>query len=127
MHIFIESDQINTSKTSVDDHLRRTRLDERISSILGDNTALMHSSNEQILETRLNVHPTVSTPSDKSTESPQDIGSLISTMIKKGPECSSLTKKFLVNDERRSTSSKHYTSEWLATQHPQGAPSTGNR
>ncbi len=84
------------------------------------------SSTEQQLDTRPNpstqIITTTSTPSDKSTESPQDITSLISTMIKKGHDHAPLTRKLSINDERRSTTSKHYTSEWLATQKPEEAP-----
>jgi hypothetical protein len=47
-------------------------------------------------------------------------------MIKKGHDHTSLAKKLNTNEERRSTTSKHYTSEWLASQKPEEAP-TGNQ
>jgi len=43
-------------------------------------------------------------------------------MVKKGHDHTSLTKKLNLNDERRSTTSKHYTTEWLASQKPEEAP-----
>jgi hypothetical protein len=121
---FIESDT-TTNKSSTDDNLRQTSLDERISTILGVPPI---SSTEQQLDTRPNpsAQTTTSTPSDKSTESPQDIKSLILTMVKKDRDHTSLTEKLNINEERRSTPSKHYTTEWLASQKPEEAPPTGN-
>jgi hypothetical protein len=132
---FIESDTTTTTtttqtiaanKSSTDDNSRRTSLDERILNLLG---APPTSSTEQQLEIRPNPSAqttSISTPSDKSTESPQDIKSLISTMVKKDRDQSSLTEKLHINEERRSTTSKHYTTEWLASQKPEEAPPTGN-
>ncbi len=81
---------------------------------------------EQQFDVRPNLpnQTTISTPSDKSTESPQDIKSLILT-IKKERDQSSVIEKLNINEERRSTTSKHYTTEWLASQKPEEAP-TGN-
>lgn len=42
-------------------------------------------------------------------------------MAKKGHEHALVPKKSHGNDERRSSSSKHYTSEWLASQKPEEA------
>jgi len=107
---YIESDK--TNKSSIDDSARRTSLDDRILTLLG----VPPISTEQQLDIRPNLPTQTSTPSDKSTESPQDIKSLIQTMVKKERDHSFLTKKLNTNEERRSTTSKHYTSEWLASQ-----------
>ena len=81
------------------------------------------SIEQQPVENRLNPPIQTSTPSDKSTESPQDIKSLIQTTMKKEPtgEPRSITLKQSISEERRSTTSKHYTSEWLASQKPEDA------
>ncbi|CAF0936998.1 unnamed protein product [Rotaria sordida] len=127
----IQSESTTTNKSLADDNLRRTSLDERISNLLSvpatSSNKSINSSTEQQqqLDNRTNSsNPTtiISTPSDKSTESPQDIPLLISTMMKKGQDHLSLTKKLNTNDERRSTTSKHYTTEWLASQKPEEAP-----
>jgi hypothetical protein len=47
-------------------------------------------------------------------------------MGKKERDHSSLTEKLNTNEDRRSTPSKHYTTEWLASQKPEEAPPTGN-
>ncbi|CAF2969972.1 unnamed protein product [Rotaria sp. Silwood2] len=128
-----QPDSTTTNKSSTDDNLRRTSLDERISNLLSappttSSNKSLNSSTEQSqqqqqqIDNRTNPTTIISTPSDKSTESPQDIPSLISTMVKKGQDHSSLTKKLTTNDERRSTTSKHYTTEWLASQKPEEAP-----
>ena len=70
------------------------------------------STNSSIEQPSVDTQVNPSTPSDKSMESPQDIKSLILTMVKKD---SSLTEKL-------NTPSKHYTSEWLASQKPEEAP-----
>ena len=122
-----------TNETSTDDSSRRTSLDERISNLLGASTT---SSNKSINSSTEHVdnrpnplsQTTIkSTPSDKSTESPQDVPSLVSDMVKKAQDSTSLLiQRPNTNEERRSTTSKHYTSEWLASQKPEEAP-TGER
>lgn len=81
------------------------------------------STEQQPVEGQLNPPVQTSTPSDKSTESPQDIKSLIQTTMKKesSGESRSITLKQSISEERRSTTSKHYTSEWLASQKPEEA------
>ncbi len=133
MFCFIESDKTNKTsiddslrRTSLDDTLRRTSLDDRISTILG--APIILSTEPQQLDIRPNLSTQTSTPSDKSTESPQDIKSLIQTMVKKDStdeQRSIITKQSSI-EERRSTTSKHYTTEWLASQKPEEAPPTGN-
>ncbi|CAF1300387.1 unnamed protein product [Rotaria sp. Silwood1] len=130
-----QPDSTTTNKPSTDDNSRQTSLDERISNLFGapppppttttSSNKSINSSTEQQqqqIDNRTNPTTIISTPSDKSTESPQDIPSLISTMIKKEQDHLSLTKKLNINDERRSTTSKHYTTEWLASQKPEEAP-----
>jgi hypothetical protein len=112
---YIESDK--TNKSSIDDSARRTSLDDRILTLLG----VPPISTEQQLDIRPNLPTQTSTPSDKSTESPQDIKSLIQTMVKKERDHSSSIEKPNTTDERRSTTSKHYTTEWLASQKPEEA------
>ena len=84
---------------------------------------LVSAMETQPMENRLNPTIQTPTPSDKSTESPQDIKSLIQTTVKKEPttESRSTTLKQSISEERRSISSKDYTSEWLATQKPEEA------
>ena len=129
LFIRIEPNSIVTNPASTDETVRPTSLDERISTILGAPSIATNSQNEPIIETRGNPPQPLSTPSDRSTESPQDIPSLISTMSKKGHEHAPVPKKSYGNDERRSSSSKHYTSEWLASQKPEEATAmpTGHR
>lgn len=111
----------NITKSSNDDNLQPTLLDQRISNIFGEQSAI--SVEGQPIENRLN--PTIQTPtsSEKSTDSPQDIKPFIQTMVKKEPtiESRSLTLKHSISEEKRSISSKHYTTEWLATQKPEEA------
>ena len=119
-------DSTTPAKASSDDLARRTSLDDRISNLLRvPSSAANGSSNEQQpvdhTQTSAAAAQTLSTPSDKSTESPQDIPSLISTMFKKGQEHAVTLKKVNSSEERRSTTSKHYTSEWLASQKPEDA------
>ncbi|CAF3836909.1 unnamed protein product [Rotaria magnacalcarata] len=110
------------NKPTIEDNALRTSLDERISSLLGATNKPTNSSIEQQPDIRINQTTRTSTPSDKSTESPQDIPSLISNLIKKSSDHTSVTKKLTTNDDRRSTPSKHYTTEWLASQKPEEAP-----
>ncbi len=116
----VESDK--TNKSSIDDSSQRTPLDDRISTLLGVPPI---SSTETQLDVRPNLPTQTSTPSDKSTESPQDIKSLIQTMVKKERDHSTSIEKSNTTEERRSTTSKHYTTEWLASQKPEEAV-TGN-
>ncbi|CAM4897708.1 unnamed protein product [Rotaria socialis] len=110
------------NKPTIEDNALRTSLDERISTLLGVTNKPTNSSIEQQPDIRTNQTTRTSTPSDKSTESPQDIPSLISNLIKKSSDHTSVTKKLTANDDRRSTPSKHYTTEWLASQKPEEAP-----
>lgn len=105
--------------TTVDEPSSRTSLDDRISTIFG---VPVNSSTKST-----DTQPTISsvqtlTPSDKSTESPQDIKSSILIMKKKERD---LNEKISLPDDKRSN--KHYTTEWLASQKPEEAPVTGNR
>jgi hypothetical protein len=119
--IRIEPNLIATNPPSTEETARPTSLDERILTILGVPSIASNSQNEPNIETRGNLPQTLSTPSDRSTDSPQDIPSLISTMCKKGHDNAPVPKKSHGNEERRSSSSKHYTSEWLASQKPEEA------
>ncbi|CAF1434131.1 unnamed protein product [Adineta ricciae] len=115
-----------TTNSSTDNN-SRTSLDERISTMLSgstdsSNNKSSNSTNDHNSDSQANLPiPTITTPSDKSTDSPQDVNLLISATVKKGHEPKSLTKQLHLPDERRSTTSKHYTSEWLASQKPEEA------
>lgn len=116
-----------TTTNSSTDNNSRTSLDERISTMLSGSTESSNnksssSTNDHNSDSQANLPiPTITTPSDKSTDSPQDVHLLISAAVKKGHESKLLTKQLHLPDERRSTTSKHYTSEWLASQKPEEA------
>lgn len=103
-------------QSTIDESSRRTSLEDRISTIFG----VPVNSPTKPTDTQ----PTISsvqtlTPSDKSTESSQDIR--LSTLIVKKNERDSNEKISLPDDKR---SNKHYTTEWLASQKPEETPVT---
>ncbi len=118
----LESDPTTTNKSSIDDGPRPTSLDERISSILGV-PATLSSNSEILLETRPTLSaPTIAIANDKASTNPQDIKAVIPATMRNERDHLSLTEKLPTIEGRRSSTSKHYTTEWLASQKPEEAP-----
>jgi len=107
---------VQQQQPTVDDSSRRTSLEDRISTIFGVSSTKTNDTQSTISSVQ------ILTPSDKSTESPQDVKPSMLIMKKKEPD---LNEKISLPDDKRSN--KLYTTEWLASQKPEEASVTGIR